>query len=60
MTKHFILFLLRHKVNYKKLFSNKVSLHICHVTHNGTIQYPCIMLCHSDIGMSQNLRDIFH
>ena len=42
------------------LFSIKVFFYVYHITHNGAIQYPCIMLCRSDIGMSQNLRYIFH
>lgn len=42
------------------LFSIKVFFYVYHITYNGAIQYPCIMLCRSDIGMSQNLRYIFH
>ena len=42
------------------LFSIKVFFYVYHITYNRAIQYPCIMLCHSNIGMSHNLRYIFH
>ena len=45
------------KLGYSQI-GNK--LYVYHITYNGAIQYPCIMLCRSDIGMSQNLRYIFH